>query len=129
LHPNQKVNWQHVDNKPKSEKSSIKENGYWNSDDSLMETLMITEAGDIKEIAWKEDKLIFDDESIEDIAVLLERWYGVKIVFTDDIIRHYRFTGAFEKEELSTVLNLLKESRSFKYEIKSGETLEVILYK
>ncbi|MBC8033670.1 MAG: FecR family protein [Chitinophagaceae bacterium] len=129
LHPNQKVNWQHVKKKASGKRLTHKQTNTLQSHNDLMKTVMVTDAGDIKEIAWKENKLIFDDESIEDIAILLERWYGVKIVFTDNIIRHYRFTGTFEKEELSTVLNLLQESKSFKYEIRSGETPEVILFK
>ena len=53
----------------------------------------------------------------------------VKIEFADDVVRSYRFTGIFEKEELSTVLSFLKESKSFNYEIIPGETSIVKLYK
>ena len=88
-----------------------------------------TDEGDIKETAWKENKLVFTDETFTDIAVLLERWYGVKIVFADDAIRNYRFTGIFEKEELGSVLSILKESRNFKYVTIPGETIKVNLYK
>ena len=30
-----------------------------------------------------------------DIALLLERWYGVKIKFKDEALRNYRYTGTF----------------------------------
>ncbi len=130
LHPNQKVHWEQTNLKTGSSNSTIvKAVDHSNSTDSLLKKLVVRDDGDIKEIAWKENKLIFEDDSFEDIAVLLERWYGVKISFMDDEIRKYRFTGPFEKEELSTVLNFLKESRDFNYEIVPGETLKINLSK
>jgi transmembrane sensor len=126
LHPNQKVHWEHGSiNGGVTNSSNIKKGHKINDADSLMQKLITNEDGDIKEIAWKENKLIFEDDSFEDIALLLERWYGVKILISDEAIRSYRFTGLFEKEELGTVLNLLKESRNFNYEIEPGKTLQV----
>jgi ferric-dicitrate binding protein FerR (iron transport regulator) len=85
--------------------------------------------GVIKEIAWKENKLVFEDEEFDAIAILLERWYAVKINFKDNEVRKYRFTGMFEKEKLETVLEFLKESRNFNYFIESGESITVNLLK
>ena len=91
------------------------------SPDELIQSLTKTDRGDLKEIAWTENKLVFGDDSLEDIAVLLSRWYGVQIEFANDAIRHYRFTGEFEKEELVTVLGFMKESKKFNYEIIPGD--------
>jgi transmembrane sensor len=90
---------------------------------------IVMDRGEIKEIAWKENRLVFENELFSDIALLLERWYGVRIVFTEDQIRNYRFTGLFEKEDLQAVLNFLKESRSFHYKIENNETVTVYLSK
>lgn len=125
LHPNEKVEWINSNGKrrevaaKKDKKTSI---------DNIVQGLTKTDAGDVKEIAWMENKLVFTDEPLEDIAISLERWYGVKIEFADDVIRNYRFTGMFEKEELSTVLSFLKESKNFNYEIIPGDTLTYKLY-
>lgn len=130
LHPNQKIEWM----MPNAETyvsgtATVKVDKKRNSINNLVQSLTKTDDGDVKEIAWIENKLVFDDEAFADIAILLERWYGVKIEFADDVIRSYRFTGIFEKEELGTVLSFLKESKSFNYEIIPGETLIVKLYK
>ena len=128
LYPNQKISWEHSLAEGGSGKLPIaaKEN-VLQVTDSLMKKLTVTSAGDIKEIAWKENKLIFEDELFSNIAILLERWYGLKVEFKDDAIRNYRFTGIFEKEDLTTVLGFLKESRNFNYSIEAGEPLKVKL--
>lgn len=127
LHPNQKIAWhrQTVElvNTNKSQKK-----------DSILEVAMpknikATNNGDIKEIAWRENRLVFEDDSFSNIATLLERWYGVRIEFIDESIKAYRFTGVYEKEDLKTVLAFMKESKSFNYNIVNGEPLVVILSK
>jgi transmembrane sensor len=130
LYPNQKIKWEQPSEKNKSISLSktIKENTV-NIADSLLKKLVVTDDGDIKEIAWKENKLIFDNELFSDIAILLERWYGAKIEFKDEELRNYRFTGVFEKEELTTVLELLKESRHFNYQSLPNKTLNINLSK
>ena len=126
LHPNQKIEWKYGG----SEKSvAAIMNKKTASLEDLIQSLTKTDGGDLKEIAWTENKLVFADDSLEDIAVLLGRWYGVNIEFADDAIRNYRFTGEFEKEELATVLSFLKESKNFSYEIIPGDTTLYRLYK
>lgn len=126
LRPNQKVKWL----KPlgtdldKKVSAPIEE-----KEEPAVHSLTKTESGVVKEIAWIENKLVFSDETLENIAVLLERWYGVKVEFTDDEIRNYRFTGEFEKEELSILLGFLKESKDFNFEMITGPVLIVKLSK
>lgn len=130
LLPNQKVQWTSPASGPvdaENEKSKAEDSKQKTA--GSVQNITKTDEGDIIETAWKENKLVFTDESLSDIAVLLERWYGVKIVFADDAIRNYRFTGIFEKEELGSVLSILKESRSFNYVTVPGETIKVKLYK
>jgi transmembrane sensor len=130
LYPNQKIAWKHGEaNTPGANFAKINKDNLLNAADSLKKKLVLTTSGDIKEIAWTENKLIFDDEQFEDIAVLLERWYGAKINFKENSIRNYRFTGTYEKEDLNTVLDYLKESRSFNYTIEPGEILTINLSK
>jgi len=130
LYPNQKIKWEHPIANPASNKSvKLKKTDAVNVPDNLLKRLVISETGDIKEIGWKENKLIFEDELFADIAVLLERWYGVTIVFKDDDLRNYHFTGIFENEDLFTVLDFLKESRNFDYQVEQGPTLTINMSK
>ncbi|WP_276500224.1 FecR family protein [Terrimonas pollutisoli] len=127
LRPNQKIKWEH----PFGDAGSavVKSGDNLNVTDSLVKKLQVTDYGNIKEVAWKDNKLVFEDELFGDIAALLERWYGVEIEFNDDAIRNYRFTGVFEKEDINTVLDFLKESRRFNYTIEEGEPLKINLSK
>lgn len=126
LHPNEKIAWRHQSTAAESTGTSAHKN--YAFDEGKPEMIRQTEYGDTKEIAWKENKLIFENDSFSDIAVLLERWYGVHIEFSDDNIRNYRFTGRFENEELLKVLDFLKESRHFSFKTDStGETTVIVL--
>ena len=130
LHPNQKIKWVMHGIETDANKVATAQTGKRIVlNDNPVQNITKTGGGDVKETAWKENKLIFEDEPFADIAILLERWYGVKIEFADKAIRHYRFTGIFEKEEIGTILSFLKESRSFQYEIKEGKPLQIKLFK
>ncbi len=126
LKPNEKVAWEILpENNTKSqaivEKTSNQTISVPESMNQIVEQLTKTENGDIEEVAWKDNKLVFTDEPFETIAVLLERWYGVKVVFDNESIRHFRFTGTFEKEQLRMVLEILSESKPFKYKLSDSE--------
>ncbi|GAC1442104.1 MAG: hypothetical protein NVSMB63_10180 [Sediminibacterium sp.] len=130
LHPNEKVQWKLQSTEAGAdETATVKMDKKIASIHGLVQNLTKTDGDDIKEIAWIENKLVFADEAFDDIAILLERWYGVKIEFADEAIRHYRFTGIFEKEKIDAVLSFLKESKNFNYEIIPGNILTVRLYK
>ncbi|HEX5024629.1 MAG TPA: FecR domain-containing protein [Agriterribacter sp.] len=130
LHPNEKVKWeQPVEETGAAHSSLVKKKEPSDMTDGLMKKLVATDRGDIKEIAWKENKLIFEDDALGDIAILLERWYGAKIEFEDDAIKNYRYTGTYEKEDLGTVLDFMKESKHFNFKMERGETLKIVLSK
>ncbi|MDB5277402.1 MAG: FecR family protein [Ferruginibacter sp.] len=130
LHPNEKIKWKtiHIDSTKASESTVLSTSNIMEAD-SLRKKIVATNDGIIKEIAWKADKLIFFDEEFDEIARLLERWYNVKINFEDDALRNYHFSGVFEKEDLITVLNFLKESRHFNYTIKDDTIVTINLSK
>jgi transmembrane sensor len=125
LHPNQKILWKNYSPKDVAVDSSLlnQQPGTKKGPDTVLKDIITTNDGEIRETAWKENKLMFEDESFENIAVLLERWYGVSVSVNDETIRQYRFTGLFEKEDLTTVLNILRESKAFSFEIPDEKTV------
>lgn len=130
LHPNQKVAWEHKKVAlPTQRADTVKLYKPDGLTGIQAEKLQLTDRGEVKEIAWKENKLVFEDDTLEEIAVLLERWYGVTVVIENDEIRGYRFTGSFEKEGVRKVLNFLKESKEFSFTIETGEKTKVYLSK
>ncbi len=74
----------------------------------------------VMETAWVENKLVFDNETFEDVAVKMERWYGVSIHIADDQLKTQRLTGTFEKETVTEALMALQISTPiFKYKINN----------
>ena len=68
--------------------------------------------------SWIENLLMFDNEPFESIAYKLERRYGATIIFNDNEIKKYRFSGKFPEISIDRVLNALQFASPFKYEIK-----------
>jgi ferric-dicitrate binding protein FerR (iron transport regulator) len=71
-------------------------------------------------IAWKENRLIFDNEQFSSLIVKIERWYDVKIVVNYPELNSARFTGKFDKETLEEVLKALVTVTPFNFKIKQN---------
>ncbi|HTE24438.1 FecR family protein [Flavitalea sp.] len=81
----------------------------------------------IIETSWVENQLVFQDESLKDIALKMEKWYGVPIYFGSESLKNLRFTGIFEKETIQQALYALSITRDFNYDIQStGVTISPV---
>jgi transmembrane sensor len=80
----------------------------------------------IVETAWKENKLVFRNESLEDIALKMERWYGISIVIRTESLKKELITGSFEKETIFQALKALQFTNKFNY---ITEKDKIIIYK
>jgi transmembrane sensor len=56
---------------------------------------------------WKEGKLYFRNEDMEQVAKRLSRWYNAEVVIADQRLNQYSFHATFEDEQLDEVLKLL----------------------
>ncbi len=73
--------------------------------------------GKIEEyVSWKDGKLVFENESIVQIATKLSRWYNVDFEFKDDIIREYTYTAMFNEETLSQILEYMEIATPINFE-------------
>ncbi len=77
----------------------------------------------VAETAWKENYLIFNNERFEDIAIKMERWFDVNVVFQDSIVKNYRFTGTFANETVEQTLDALQFSSMFHYHIDKKQVI------
>lgn len=73
------------------------------------------------ETLWVKNTLAFDKESLEEIALKIERWYDVKVIIPDDRIRKTEYSGIFENEGLDEVMEALQLSGNFHYNISKKE--------
>lgn len=79
----------------------------------------------IVETSWLDNKLVFQNKSFSDLAGDLERRYGVNIEIRNDLVKDFRFTGIFEKENIEQVLNALSLTEKFNYR---KEKNSIIIY-
>jgi len=79
----------------------------------------------IPEIAWTQNKLFFEDESLENIAPMLERWFGKKVVIANASLKNLHYYGNFENETMEEVLSYLKLSKPFNFKIEPDS---VVIY-
>ncbi len=73
----------------------------------------------VLETAWVENKLSFDNEAFEDVAIKMERWYGVQIRFNDEKLKNFHMTGTFEKQTVTEALQALQYLSPFTYTVKN----------
>ena len=65
--------------------------------------------------SWKDGKLIFRDEPLQNMITRLERWYNVDIKLEDERIKNLKYTGTIEMESFSEVLELIKATTPIEY--------------
>ena len=73
------------------------------------------------EAQWNKNKLAFDNEKLEDIARQLSRWYGIEVEVSGDALKEKRFTGNFEQESVQEVMDALKVTGEFNYNIEKNK--------
>ena len=60
--------------------------------------------------AWKDDKLVFDETPIAEVATRLSDTYGVKVIVATPALNRRTVTGTFPAGGLNTVLQVLEKS-------------------
>jgi ferric-dicitrate binding protein FerR (iron transport regulator) len=75
------------------------------------------------ETAWVQNKLVFNNESLLEIAQKMERWYNVEIKFSDVKIQAERFSGTFENETIQQALDYISIATAFRYTIQENKII------
>lgn len=99
-----------ADKKQKHEEPIISLNhlSYFSVDSTILET------------SWVQNRLVFENESFEDLAKSMERWYGVTFEFKSEKAKQLRFTGNFKEESVQEALNAMKITADFNYVINNN---------
>ncbi|HET9057937.1 MAG TPA: FecR domain-containing protein [Chitinophagaceae bacterium] len=97
---------------------SVKISGftYSKNDNSVIET------------SWTQNKLAFEEMPFANLALQLERWYGVKIIFTDEKAKNIVFSGSFVNETITEALEALKLNGDFDYK-NNNNAIEIFIHK
>jgi len=73
--------------------------------------------------SWKSNKIIFKRETFSTLAVKLERWHNVRISIKNKKLAEEKVTGTFENESIEQVLEALRISVPFTYEVRKNNIM------
>lgn len=83
-----------------------------------------TDSSTIIETSWVDNKFVFqENETFGEVALRMERRYGVHIIFEDEEIGDIRFYGSFTNETINQALDALKEISRFNYKINGSDII------
>jgi transmembrane sensor len=77
----------------------------------------------IVETSWVDNKLVFQDESFEEVAKRMEKWYNVRMDIKDQQLARVRLGGTFENENIRQALDALRIATPFNYTINENTIL------
>jgi ferric-dicitrate binding protein FerR (iron transport regulator) len=86
----------------------------------VLKPLTRTVDSTVVETSWVHNELIFQDESFREIAMKMEKWYGVAIEFRDEKLANERLSGTFTSETIEEALTALQLSTKFHYTIRGN---------
>lgn len=69
---------------------------------------------------WRNNELVFNEESLEEIATTLTRMYDMKIVFTPETAKRYTFSGTIKNNSPGNVLEIISLAAPIQYTIEDG---------
>lgn len=74
--------------------------------------------------SWKGGKIYFNNKTLKDLTMQLERWYEVKFKFASPEFEDYRFSGVINKDKsLDYTLGIIEEINKVEFNINQDEIL------
>ncbi len=97
--------------------------------------IVTTEAA--KYAAWKEGKLVFRGDKMDEVARRIERWYNIEVELVDKDLEKYVIRGTFQDDSLEEVIRYLCLTSPIRYRIQDRIMLDngtwqkqkILLYK
>jgi ferric-dicitrate binding protein FerR (iron transport regulator) len=71
---------------------------------------------------WRDNELAFNRQTMDEIAVMFDRLYNVKIHFESEKIKNYRFSGVIKNNSLENVIEIISLTAPISYRHK-GDTI------
>ncbi|HEY9196898.1 MAG TPA: FecR domain-containing protein [Mucilaginibacter sp.] len=106
---------------PKTEKYAIKPDDAAANDLNEIQVLQVDSAKMDRYDGWKDDLLVFDGNTLDEISKVLERRYNVKIILNDAGLQHIRYSGSFRNvSSINKVLEIIKGNTAINYTINGN---------
>ncbi len=71
-------------------------------------------------VSWKDKRWIIQGETIDKLAVMLERRYNIKINILSEELGSFKFSGTIENETIEQVMDYLRYTVPVKYTLNKG---------
>ena len=85
-------------------------------------SITITKVDTDPVISWKDHLLIFDNETMGEMAKKMTRWYKMPVHIKDSTLINERYTGKFvNNETIYQVLGAIKETTPITYKINDNK--------
>ncbi|MGE4586328.1 MAG: FecR family protein [Mangrovibacterium sp.] len=82
------------------------------------------ETGELaKYVSWKEGKLVFNDDHMDQVAQRLSRWYNVEIDIKDPDVKKLTYTATFIDESLDQILEMLEVVTPISFTIQERQKM------
>lgn len=82
--------------------------------------------GDQDPFGWTKQRLVFEDESIENVLKKVSRWYGVRIEILSMIATDKRYTASYNNPTIQEMMEVLSYVYDFKYKFNEKEKQLII---
>lgn len=93
------------------------------ADVPVQKEITITNVNTENVTCWKDQLLVFDNETLEEIAVKMSRWFKIDVAI-DPLLKSQRYTGKFVyNESLEQVLEAINLTTPIKYNIDKNHVL------
>ena len=77
-------------------------------------------------IGWKDNLLVFDSNTMDEIARVLERRYNVKINIADTTLQRIRYSGSFKNvKSIDRVLDIIKQNTPITYSANESGAIRI----
>ncbi len=86
-------------------------------------TFNVTQVNASRTGSWRYDQLEFDNASIQEISLMLSRWYGISVRLLDPSKSCRKYTLSFNNEPINRVLSVLKELSGINYTINKNNII------
>jgi len=90
------------------------------------QSYLVSEVDIRKVIAWRDGNYMFDDATVEEIMLILSRWYDFNFNFENEHARRLRFNGKLKRtEKFEDILTIIENTNEVKFKVKERN---VIIY-
>lgn len=125
LHPNEKITFEIPEINRTLKSSQVKTSDIKSTPSYIIDSLKESSiAAVIPEISWIENRLVFDNEALEDVLDKMEKWYSVEINLMNKKIASKKVSGILEKENIEEAIKALQLLNDFEYTI-SGRKINI----